>query len=34
VFDARSPSFKDAQLLTEFSRALVAAQFPPAGAGP
>jgi len=32
VFDARTPSFKDADLLTEFGRALVAAQFPP-GAG-
>ena len=33
VFDARTPSFKDAELLTEFGRALVAAQFPPSGAG-
>lgn len=33
VFDSRTPSFKDAELLTEFCRALVAAQFPPAGAG-
>lgn len=33
VLDARTPSFKDAELLTEFGRALVAAQFPPAGTG-
>jgi hypothetical protein len=34
VFDERTSSFKDAELLTEFGRALVAAQFPPAGASP
>jgi hypothetical protein len=33
VFDARTASFKDAELLTEFGRALVAAQIPPPGAG-
>ncbi|HET6732358.1 hypothetical protein [Mycobacterium sp.] len=33
VFDARTASFKDAELLTEFGRELVAAQFPPSGAG-
>jgi hypothetical protein len=33
VLDERTPSFKDAELLTEFGRALVAAQFEPSGAG-
>jgi len=27
VLDERTPAFKDAELLTEFGRALVAAQF-------
>jgi hypothetical protein len=32
VLDARAPSFKDAELLTEFGRALVTAQFATSGA--
>jgi hypothetical protein len=31
VLDERTPTFKDAELLTEFGRALVAAQFTPSG---
>jgi hypothetical protein len=31
VLDQRTPSFKDAELLTEFGRVLVAAQFRSAG---
>jgi hypothetical protein len=31
VLDERSPTFKDAELLTEFGRGLVAAQFTPSG---
>jgi hypothetical protein len=31
VLDQRTPSFKDSELLTEFTRALVAAQFPSPG---
>jgi hypothetical protein len=31
VFDERTPTFKDAEFLTEFGRALVAAQFRPSG---
>jgi hypothetical protein len=34
VFDAQTASFKDAQLLTEFGQALVAAQFPLVEASP